>query len=470
MAESKFKTPSKEDLFKFCMEMAGESPDTLKSSQSQSQNSSETAMSNSDFDSAFDDFLSNEQETLAAVLSKSMGMSSSTNSSDLGNSMSSSHVDSDSNGSFSSNSITADSTSNEVEETSNTGHVEPSTRFTMSSSETMSDIPQSSPDVQATRTKNWHFEPVDESGGRETQTYEFGDRYIDVSTFTGGVSTEEINTTPEHNYTFNPGEFRFNGTNFNFRTETKDISEGVSTFSEQATPEDTFRSYEECINSFTEQLINHFGGLDRIGSFLLKDGLVIVNQCAFTPNLGNKIMNLPEDVRVEVSQQNYRWLINYAILKKMPNVQFLSFEDVGFVSLKVRKDLGIAYGFSHAHFFKFCKNLQCLELGGTIYNRHDYHDKENVFELHDRIESCMNSISSTMLSSSVWCWGKLRDVYMNPSRSGLGKAMGIVFGTPLSVAGGLLTGGIGIGAKAANLGRKGAHGLKNFLGTVKNNF
>ena len=82
----------------------------------------------------------------------------------------------------------------------------------------------------------------------------------------------------------------------------------------------------------------------------------------------------------------------------------------------------------------------------------------------------MNSISSTMLSSSVWCWGKLRDVYMNPSRSGLGKAMGIVFGTPLSVAGGLLTGGIGIGAKAANLGRKGAHGLKNFLGTVKNNF
>ena len=473
-----FRTPSKEDLTKFCLELANQNRKEQGSSSAHSNFSGSTdaqrsgsqhGMSDEDFDSAFNDFLANEQETLAAVISKSMGSLSSNNSSDLNNSASSLNVNSN----FSNN-ISPDILEDDIDSVgddidSESGYSNPMARFAVTTNDSEADMSSHESDLQVVRQRSSYSESVD-VGSREVSSYEFGDRYIDVSSFTGSVSTDEINATPEQNYNYEPGVFNFNGTGFNYTSERKDITHGVSSFSEQTTPEDTFLSYQEFMNSFTEQLISHFGSLDRIGSFLLKDGLVIVNQCAFTPQIGDKVVSLPEDVRIEVEQQNYRWLINYSILKKMPNVQFLSFEDIGFVNLKVRKDLGVAYGFSHTYFFKHCKNLQCLELGGRVYNRSDYSTQENVFELHDRIEDTMNSISSSMLSKSVWCWGKLRDVYTNPDRSGLSKAMGIVVGTPLSVAGGLLTGGLGLGAKAANLGRKGAHGIKNFLGTVKNNF
>ena len=278
-------------------------------------------------------------------------------------------------------------------------------------------------------------------------------------------SAEDINNVQDENYSFDPSAFTFNGQSYSFNFQAPFLGSVVPPMMQQGTTEQTSMSYKDVINAFTTQLVNNFGGLDRIGSFIVKNDRVIVNQCVFAPQLGDVLKSLPEDVRVEVASGNYRWLVNYAILKDMRYLQFLSFDDIGFVNLKVRRDWGISSAFSHKKFFKQCKSLQCLELGSRVYTQADYDKAENVFAYFDKTDKIMTTLYSSLFKGSSHCWKSVRNAYQDPDRSGISKVFGITAG----IVGGTVTGTLGVGAKLAQLGRKGAKGVKDFFGDVKNN-
>ena len=168
---------------------------------------------------------------------------------------------------------------------------------------------------------------------------------------------------------------------------------------------DSIESLEQMMNIVTNDIIQKFGGIERIHSFRVIGGSIIINEYYYRCRIKDiYAKNIPYDIRKEVNSGAISKLFNFSIFAKMYNISALEFDSVSFVYDYVRPALGIkGDSISIDRFFNIFKNLVNLKIGGKTFTRQGYlqeSEGEDIFYKPKAIDRYTRSIESTTSSWS----------------------------------------------------------------------
>lgn len=180
-------------------------------------------------------------------------------------------------------------------------------------------------------------------------------------------------------------------------------------------------SLEQMINVITGDILQKFGGLERIFSFKVVGGAIVINGYFYRCKVKDMYArNIPYDIRRDINAGNISSLFNYTLLRKMPALRDLEFDSASFVYDNVSSALGYGSSISVDRFFKDFRMLQTLTIGNERFNRQNYMQKiqgNDLFYKQRVGEKFANAVDSGLgrASSSSWNWTKR--VWGNKRRS-----------------------------------------------------
>lgn len=226
-------------------------------------------------------------------------------------------------------------------------------------------------------------------------------------------------------------------------------------------------SLERMMEIISNNVISTFGGIDRIHSFKIVGGSIIINGYYYRCKVKDMYAkNIPYDVRRDINAGNISKLFDYSMLKRMRYIRDLEFDSPSFTYDYVSAALGYGSSISVDKFFRDFKTLQVLTIGREKFNRANYMEKIHGNDLFyspkrskiyaDAVESALGKGSHVAWDWTKRSWGSKRDKW---------------YVKTLKVAGGLtLTAASGIGKEGVGIGRKIPGALKGFASGVKDLF
>lgn len=210
----------------------------------------------------------------------------------------------------------------------------------------------------------------------------------------------------------------------------------------------TATTFANLISLVTKKVITTYGGYNRISTFRVIGGAIVVNGTVFRSKISKDCLGiLPLDIRRQISSGNLAELFDYRELYNMPNLRGLEFDSVDFVYDNVSRVLGYGDSIGVDNFFNDLKSLQMLIIGRNKFTRQNYKQemqKDDIFYYQGTATKyatvCDNKLSE--LTNRSWCFTK--NMFNNKNKGIVTRTFGVLFGTVASATTGVAT----LGAKA----------------------
>lgn len=139
---------------------------------------------------------------------------------------------------------------------------------------------------------------------------------------------------------------------------------------------DQVSDYERLVNLITDDIVKKYQGLERIKTFKVIGGTIVINKYAYQCKLGkNMTAKLPYDLRREINSGNISTLFNYSLLFKMTNLRELVFDSTDLVHDYVSTAMGYGSRVSVDLFFRDLKQLKVIGIGKKVFTRDTHWDE-----------------------------------------------------------------------------------------------
>lgn len=227
------------------------------------------------------------------------------------------------------------------------------------------------------------------------------------------------------------------------------------------TNDDKARNFDQVRTKITEEIVNYFGGFNRIQKIYVSSLQLVINDVIYTPVLSDAILaRLPFDSADYVKNGYLAPLFDWGYLSKMNNLSVLSIDDFDFAMQTVGADLGKGRDFKPMSLFNVCKNLSYLELGGEVITYPLNTEDEKTAEAIKNVEEeahrygrfdamytqCYEKVGNTLGGVRGWTVNNLTTFANNRGNKGIFKyTLGLVGRTV--VAG--TAGAVELGVKSA---------------------
>lgn len=228
-------------------------------------------------------------------------------------------------------------------------------------------------------------------------------------------------------------------------------------------------SLEQMIGVVTNDVLKKFGGLERVYSFKVVGGSIIINgyyyQCKIKDMYAR---NIPYDIRRDINAGNISGLFNYTLIRRMPSLRDLEFDSASFVYDHVSSALGYGSSISVDRFFKDFRMLQTLTIGKDRFTRQNFMEKvqgNDLFYKQRVGERFANALDMGLgrASSSSWNWTKR--VWGDKRKSVWVRLAGGTVGTTVAATTKLGQAGTKLGKKIPGAVTAFGRGLKDLFNT-----
>lgn len=270
---------------------------------------------------------------------------------------------------------------------------------------------------------------------------------------------------PFEKETYEPDTSTFGGEKFRIQRVT-DALNLKNSFHEKETPEETILDCKSFCDEIMEDIEKAFGGWSRISNMCVISDELTFNGYGYNKEIPPEVVaGLPYDLKNGVTSGKFAWAFDFRVLKRMKGLTLLKFDSADFVYGKVRVDFGIKYDFSPKHIFKACPSLQRLEIGGVMITAQDLAEHNDMFKRQSAAAEIYGKVVGAVGGFSRNRWLGVRDAFLDPDRSGISKAFGIV----TNFVGASVSGAVAGTGKLGGVLVKAGKGIGNFINIVKEN-
>lgn len=223
-------------------------------------------------------------------------------------------------------------------------------------------------------------------------------------------------------------------------------------------------SLEALTNLITNDVLNKFGGVERITSFKVIGGSIIVNGYYYRCRVQDMyVRNIPYDIRRDINSGNISKLFNYSTLQGMRHIRDLEFDSVSFTYDYVSQQLGYGNQISVDKFFNNFSSLQVLTIGNKRFDRQNYIQQANgddIFYKPRRSTEIADAAEAYMGNFSNKSWTFTKNLANNKNCNKILKVAGVVGGATATVVAGTAK----VGTKATRKALKiFGEGIKNLF-------
>ena len=236
------------------------------------------------------------------------------------------------------------------------------------------------------------------------------------------------------------------------------------------TNDDKARNFDQVRTKLTEEIVNYFGGFNRIQKIYVNSLQLVINDVIYTPLLSDTILaRLPFDSADYVKNGYLAPLFDWGYLTKMSSLSVLSVDDFDFAMQNIGSDLGKGRDFKPMSLFNTCKNLTYLELGGEVITYPLNTEDEKTAEAIKNVEEeahrygrfdamytqCYEKVGNTLGGVRGWTVNNLKDYANNRGNKGIFKYTGGLLARAgvSAVAGTVELGVKGVGYLLRGIGR-----------------
>ena len=236
------------------------------------------------------------------------------------------------------------------------------------------------------------------------------------------------------------------------------------------TNDDKARNFDQVRTKLTEEIVNYFGGFNRIQKIYVNSLQLVINDVVYTPLLSDTILaRLPFDSADYVKNGYLAPLFDWGYLTKMSSLSVLSVDDFDFAMQNIGSDLGKGRDFKPVSLFNTCKNLTYLELGGEVITYPLNTEDEKTAEAIKNVEEeahrygrfdamytqCYEKVGNTLGGVRGWTVNNLKDYANNRGNKGIFKYTGGLLARAgvSAVAGTVELGVKGVGYLLRGIGR-----------------
>lgn len=236
------------------------------------------------------------------------------------------------------------------------------------------------------------------------------------------------------------------------------------------TNDDKARNFDQVRTKITEEIVNYFGGFNRIQKIYVNSLQLVINDVIYTPLLSDTILaRLPFDSADYVKNGYLAPLFDWGYLTKMSSLSVLSVDDFDFAMQNIGSDLGKGRDFKPMSLFNTCKNLTYLELGGEVITYPLNTEDEKTAEAIKHVEEeahrygrfdamytqCYEKVGNTLGGVRGWTVNNLKDYANNRGNKGIFKYTGGLLARAgvSAVAGTVELGVKGVGYLLRGIGR-----------------
>lgn len=251
--------------------------------------------------------------------------------------------------------------------------------------------------------------------------------------------------------------------------QSQDISnlDGTKLNFEDESSEIYAASFDMLEEQITSDVINKFGGYDRIRSFQVKGGSLAVNRAYYRCRLNkNTTRNVPEDIRQELNSGNITSLFNYGALAYCQNLSILEVDSLDFWYEVFAPELNISLYDLDTIFFKVFPRLRILRVGGKEYTREDFDSNpENIRYKAKTQNTYAEKKGIAKANSYVFekftkvSYNRLAENIQTKRKRGIRKA-GAIAGSAVALG---ASGAVNLATATVNLGAKFIRGVKNLF-------
>lgn len=209
----------------------------------------------------------------------------------------------------------------------------------------------------------------------------------------------------------------------------------------------TAETFANLIQLVTNKVINTYGGLERINTFRVIGGAIVVNGTVFRSKISKDCIGiLPLDIRKKLATGNLSELFNYSALLSMPNLRCLEFDSVTFVYDNVRQALGYN-NIGVDSLFADIPSLQALIIGSNEFTRQNYKtemQKDDIFHYQSKATKYASVCDDYLSGLTNKSWSFTKNMFNSRNHGIVAKTFGVIFGGAASAVTGVAT----LGAKA----------------------
>lgn len=257
-------------------------------------------------------------------------------------------------------------------------------------------------------------------------------------------------------------------------TETSSFGDNISGLNYK----DDVASLDELTRIITKNVIELYGGLDRITSFFVVGGSLNINGYYYRCNIKESCAkSIPYDIRRKVNSGNISELFDYSLISQMPKLRRLRFDSVNFVYDTVSPQMGIPQGtIGVDKFFEALPSLQEFAVGKYCFNRQTYRsvldnfgEDADVFYKAKTSSKIVNISEGYLRRWNQGAWGFTKRVAGKQGGSKAAKAVGVAAGVSATAVTGVGRVGIGAGKAVAHSvnTKKIRQGVKGFTEGLK---
>lgn len=226
-------------------------------------------------------------------------------------------------------------------------------------------------------------------------------------------------------------------------------------------------SYEDMVKIISKDLVNKFGGLERIHSFKVVGGSIIINRYYYRCKVKDMFArNIPYDIRREINAGSISNLFDYRLLQKMPNIRDLEFDSVSFVYDYVSGPLGFGNSINVYRFFEGFRKLQVLTIGKERFTRSNYMEKsrgEDLFYSPKTARIYADAVELALGNANKRAWSWTKRSASNKNVKFWKKAGLVSLGVTASAASYVGTKAVNTGKKLPNLAKGIYQSFKEFI-------
>lgn len=236
------------------------------------------------------------------------------------------------------------------------------------------------------------------------------------------------------------------------------------------TNDDKARNFDQVRTKITEEIVNYFGGFNRIQKIYVNSLQLVINDVIYTPLLSDTILaRLPFDSADYVKNGYLAPLFDWGYLTKMSSLSVLSVDDFDFAMQNIGSDLGKGRDFKPMSLFNTCKNLTYLELGVEVITYPLNTEDEKTAEAIKNVEEeahrygrfdamytqCYEKVGNILGGVRGWTVNNLKDYANNRGNKGIFKYTGGLLARAgvSAVAGTVELGVKGVGYLLRGIGR-----------------
>lgn len=233
--------------------------------------------------------------------------------------------------------------------------------------------------------------------------------------------------------------------------------------------EDDINSLDALMTIITNDILNKFGGLERITSFKVIGGSIIVNGYYYRCKVKDLFArNIPYDIRRDINSGNISKLFNYGLIRQMINIRDLEFDSVSFTYDYVSKQLDYGNSISVDKFFNDLPSLQVLTIGKKRFDRNNYiaqANGEDIFYKPKRSTEIADASEAWLGKVSNRSWTFTKNAWSDKNCGKVAKAFKLTGGATVTAGAGLAKAGSKVTRKAIKHIKVFGNGIKDLFNT-----